>query len=569
MENSPVVLFRWRAAEGWPVELVSRNVTQFGYTPEELLSGAIPFASIIHCEDLERVAAEVKELFRAGVDNFQQEYRIVTKERRVPLGLRPDGDRTGCRRENNPLSGDQSFDITERKQAWSRTCFLRSSASITRVLAYTIQSEQHIHNANDFACKSLGYSVEELRTMSVFDIDPAITIEGIHEISRLLEINGCATHQTTHRRKDGTTFPVEITTNIVEFQGKRYGISFVNDITERKQAEEALRESEEKFRVLAETSPTAIFLYQGEMIIYANPATERLFGYTADEMLRMRFWDWAREDFKEMVRDSGLARQRGEVVPSRYDSSFVTKSGEERWLVVSAGQIEYHGSPAGIASFLDITESKRVEGQLRDSLAEKEVLLKEVHHRVKNNLQIITTLLDLQFENIRDQHSLHALRESQDRIKAMALVHEKLYQSMDLASIDFAEYIEKLALFLFNSYAVDPEQVTLTVDVGHTPMEIDRAIPCGLIINELVSNALKYAFPAGRKGEITIRLRCGDDGRIQLTVADNGIGLPPGLDFRDTETLGLQLVNMLTKQLNGEITLLLKEGAAFTIRFKS
>ncbi len=341
------------------------------------------------------------------------------------------------------------------------------------------------------------------------------------------------------------------------------------EIDGRERAEEALRESEEIFRVLAETSPTAIFLFQGEMIIDANPATERLFGYTRDELLQMRFWDWAHLDFSEMVRNRGLARQRGEAVPCQYESRFVTKDGEDRWLVVSAGLIEYHGRPAGVASFLDITESKRIERQLRDSLAEKELLLKEVHHRVKNNLQIISTLLDLQADNIHDENLLKSLKESQDRIMAMALIHEKLYQSSDLACIDFWEYLESLVGHLLSSYVDDPGRIVMKVDVGDLQMGIDKAIPYGLIINELVSNAMKHAFPNGRRGEITIHFHAEEGGWINLTVADNGIGLPPGLDFRNTGTLGMQLVNMLTKQLHGEISLLNEEGAAFTIRFKS
>jgi PAS domain S-box-containing protein len=341
------------------------------------------------------------------------------------------------------------------------------------------------------------------------------------------------------------------------------------EIDERKHAEKTLRESEEKFRVLAETSPTAIFLYQGDMIIYANPATERLFGYTGDELLRMRFWDWAHEDFKDMVRISGLARLRGETVPSRYESRFVTKGSEDRWLVVSAGLIEYHGRPAGVASFLDITESKRVEGQLRDSLAEKEVLLKEIHHRVKNNLQIISTLLELQADTIHNDILQKSLKDCQDRIKAMALIHEKLYQSSDLVCIDFWEYIESLVGHLLSSYIDNPQRIVMKVDIGDIQMGIDRAIPYGLIINELVSNAIKHAFPNGRSGEIAISLRADDRGVLTLTVADNGVGLPPGLDFRNTETLGLQLVNLLTKQLWGELSLLNKGGATFIISFKS
>jgi two-component sensor histidine kinase/DNA-binding NarL/FixJ family response regulator len=217
----------------------------------------------------------------------------------------------------------------------------------------------------------------------------------------------------------------------------------------------------------------------------------------------------------------------------------------------------------------EIGERKRMEEKIRASLAEKEVLLREVHHRVKNNLQIITTLLDLQFENIDDKQALSAIRVSQERIKSMALVHEKLYQTMDLARIDFAGYIESLTIYLCSSHMTDPEQISLTMEVGDVALVIDKAIPCGLIINELVSNSLTHAFPEGRKGNVTIRFHADDQGVVTLMVADDGVGLPPGMDFRDTKSMGLQLVTMMTKQLQGEISLLNEGGASFTIRFKS
>jgi PAS domain S-box-containing protein len=215
----------------------------------------------------------------------------------------------------------------------------------------------------------------------------------------------------------------------------------------------------------------------------------------------------------------------------------------------------------------EIAERRIAEERVYASLVEKEVLLKEIHHRVKNNLQIISTLLDLQSDSIRDEEAIRSFRESQDRIKAMALIHERLYESPDIASIDFCRYIGDLSVNLFNSYQTDPGRVSLKVDCGDISMGIDRAIPCGLIVNELVSNALKHAFPDGRQGEISIRLHAGDDGMIRLTVSDNGKGLPPGVDFRKTSTLGMQLVNMLARQLGGQLSLESASGTAFTIDF--
>lgn len=340
------------------------------------------------------------------------------------------------------------------------------------------------------------------------------------------------------------------------------------DITERKRAEEKLRESEQKFRVLADTAPTAIVVFQGEYFVYVNPFAVRLFGYSKSELLGMKFWEWAHPECRGMAMERGMARQQGDSVPSQYELRFVKKNGEEGWMIVSAGRIEFEGRPGGIATFVDITEAKRAEEILKIALAEKIVLLKEVHHRVKNNLQIISSLLDLQADSIHDERSRSNLLESQNRVRTMALVHERLYMSKDFTTIDLGEYIRDLAQYLFQSYASNGSQISLRLDAKEMSMDIDRAIPCGLIINELVSNALKHAFPGQRHGEIVIR--CNDDerGRITLVVADTGVGLPAGLDFRDIPSMGLQLVDLLVKQLRGSMNIDSRQnGTEFLIQF--
>jgi len=215
-----------------------------------------------------------------------------------------------------------------------------------------------------------------------------------------------------------------------------------------------------------------------------------------------------------------------------------------------------------------IVEKKRADEKVLSSLAEKTVLLKEVHHRVKNNLQIICSLLDLQSDSIRDEKSRDIFLDSQNRIRSMALVHEKMYQSESFACINFGEYINNLTRYLFSAVANDPDLITLNVDVGDFSLEIDQAIPCGLIVNELVSNSLKHAFPDDRGGEITVRCHAEEDGLITLTVSDNGVGLPPDLDVGTTDTLGVQLVTMLVKQLKGHIEFERDKGTAFTIHFR-
>jgi two-component sensor histidine kinase len=186
---------------------------------------------------------------------------------------------------------------------------------------------------------------------------------------------------------------------------------------------------------------------------------------------------------------------------------------------------------------------------------------------VKNNLQVISSLLNLQAAGVADPHALEQLRESQNRIRSMALIHERLYQSNNLARIDFGEYVRSLVGFLARSYGVPEVRVDVCID--NISLPVNTAIPCGLIVNELVSNALKYAFPGGRAGEVIIRLDLASKRSAIMTVADNGVGLPRDLDFRNTTTLGLQLVNTLTKQLNGEIGLIRDRGTAYSITFPS
>ncbi len=217
----------------------------------------------------------------------------------------------------------------------------------------------------------------------------------------------------------------------------------------------------------------------------------------------------------------------------------------------------------------ELVERERAEEQLRASLGEKQVLLQEIHHRVKNNLQIIASLINLQAGCVEDEGALEVFRESQNRIRSMALIHEQLYQSQDLARIDFADYLRDLSGYLFRAYSADPEHIVLEVAAAAVSLDIDTAIPCGLIVNELVSNALEHAFPDGRAGEIHLVLSSGQDGKVVLLVGDNGVGLPADLDVQETGTLGLQLVHSLVGQLDGTIEVDTRGGTAVKVTFST
>jgi two-component sensor histidine kinase len=200
----------------------------------------------------------------------------------------------------------------------------------------------------------------------------------------------------------------------------------------------------------------------------------------------------------------------------------------------------------------DITHGKRAEQALRASLQEKETLLREIHHRVKNNLAVISSLFYLESTFAKDDYTVQLLQEAQDRVRSMALVHESLYRSGSLAAVNFGEYAQGMLKYLFQTYGVPSGQVSLRTETDEILLNVEIAIPCGLILNELITNCLKHAFPSGRAGEIRFSLRQGTNGRRILRVADNGVGIPPDLDIQKARSLGLRLIRLLTDQLGGE-----------------
>ncbi len=212
---------------------------------------------------------------------------------------------------------------------------------------------------------------------------------------------------------------------------------------------------------------------------------------------------------------------------------------------------------------------QREAAKTESSLQEKELLLREIHHRVKNNLQVISSLLGLQSRYRKDEHAIEMAQESQNRIKVMALIHEKLYRSKDFANVEFNDYIKNLVNDLFASYKVSTSRISLKMDIENISLGIDTAIPTGLIVNELVTNCLKYAFKADKEGEIRISLRLLDGGEKELIVSDNGIGLPDSLDIKKAESLGLRMITNLTERsLHGKVNINKGDGTEFQIIFK-
>ncbi|WP_424357527.1 sensor histidine kinase [Methanocella sp. MCL-LM] len=339
-----------------------------------------------------------------------------------------------------------------------------------------------------------------------------------------------------------------------------------SDITGRKLAEIALKDSEERYRRLISIAQESILTidYDGT-ITFANPFAEKMLGYSADALVKRSIFDFvdgqSKEKFSELLKNSTAEARDEHIVLN-------PKSGEQIYAGVKISPL-YEGTGNGSTLLLlaDITDRIKKQESLNTSLQEKDALLKEIHHRVKNNLQIISSLVNLQSSEISDSKAVSALNETQARIKTMALIHEKMYRSMDLSNIDLAEYIANLTRALFSIYNTAQSRIRLNLDMEKgVKIDIDTAVPCGLIINELVSNCLKHAFPDGREGEIIVEMSKTEK-IVSLTVRDNGVGIPPGLDVRNTETLGMQLVYTLAAQLEGTVTLKSENGTTFIIEY--
>jgi len=346
-------------------------------------------------------------------------------------------------------------------------------------------------------------------------------------------------------------------------------IDLKEEITKRKEVEDVLRKSEKKYRILTETVPDIIFtLDKKGRFTYISSAGENIVGYSIQDFLGHDFTEILAPEYFKSTKDRFKRGLAGEKI-SLYEVEIMHKDGQK--IPVELNMTSLFDKDGNIISRLgvarDITVPKRAQEKIKASLREKEVLLQEIHHRVKNNMQIVISLLRLQSRKVEDKNMQEMFRECQNRIRIMALIHEKLYQSKDFARINFAQYIDGLMVHVFQSYSVDSNLIAMKTDLEEVFFNLNQAIPCGLIVNELLSNSIKHAFPEGKKGEIRIKLHSDKKGVITLVVSDNGIGFPKNIDFRKAQSLGLQMVNDLTNQINGTIELDRKGGTAFKVVF--
>jgi PAS domain S-box-containing protein len=548
-----------------------------GYSERELLK--LTFQDVTHPDDLQSDLTQVQRMLAGEIETYSMEKRYLRKDASVIwIQLTASLVRDSAGAPQYFISVVE--DISGRRQADAQ---LR--ASLTEVSELKAALDEHaivattdpqgkITYVNDKFCAISQFSRDELLGQDHRLINSEFhSKEFIRDLWTTIAHGRVWKGEIRNRAKDGTFYWVD--TTIVPFlseNGKPLQYTAIRaDITERKTAEDRLRKSLLEVNnlksALDEHAIVAITDPRGK-ITYINDKFCAISKYSRDELMGQdhRLIN-AGHHPKEFIRDLWSTIARGLVWKGEIKNR--AKDGTYYWVDTTIVPfLDPVGQPVQyVAIRADITERKRAEDAIRESLHEKETLLKEIHHRVKNNMQLISSLLQLQSGYIRDPVALTAFREGQSRIRSMALIHEKLYQSASLARIDFSEYVRSLVSILMRTYNTRPDAVAVELRIDSISLNLDTAIPFGLILNELISNSLKHAFPDERRGVILVKLGRRTDGGFELLVKDNGVGVPDGFDWTQSKTLGSRLIHILTNQLEGETSIATTEGFEFRLHF--
>jgi PAS domain S-box-containing protein len=524
------------------------------------------FLNIIHPDDREFVNSRIEQILKG--DGFEEfEHRLLIQdgvEKQVIQRCDVDYDEDGSVVK---VFGTVQ-DITRQKEIQNELS-IRSKAIEASMdgVAIVNTDNQYIY-MNEAHASIFGYeSAAELtgeKWSKLYDKEHINILK--KEIFTELEVSGKWRGETVAQRKDGSLFPQEL--SVSKIQGGGF-VCICRDISKRKSVEQKIKENEERWKRLVEENPKAVQVTIDGEILFINEAGIALYdAQSRDEVIGMSVYDFTHPDDLEEVMQRRNKLESGLPVEQINENRIITFAGNERYVEVHSVPITYRGKDAIQTNIYDVTDRKERDQIIEASLKEKEVLLAEVHHRVKNNLAIISGLLELEAINWEGDTAIKkVMDESRLRIHSMAMIHEKLYQTANFTDLRLENYIAELVETISETMKMNGKNISINIDSDDIELNINYAIPCALIINELVTNAFKHAFNGVEKGKLDIKLKKNEE-KISLMVRDNGPGMPEDFDNESTKSLGYVLVRQLTKQLHGKLKMRNDNGAYFEITFR-
>lgn len=551
---------------------VNPKLASIFHYKKEAIENKLGPMDLTHPDDRETVRDNIRRRMTGESKAMEYDFRGITRDNQT-IHVNVYG--TAITYFGKPAIIGTLLDITDTKLALAR---YRASVESFEDLFDSISDAIYIQNkdgkfieVNESAVELNGYSRERL-IGSTPDFLAAPGKTDLEETHGYFEraLNGeVQKFEQWGLRKNGEVFPEEVILSPGTYFGEDVVIAISRDISDQYETEEQMRRNEELFRQLFQNSPVAIVMMdEHQEIRHVNEAFTELFGYSASEAEGI--------DIDQLiVPDEGLenARELSRTIFQGHTSNLtarrVTKDGSFVDVLIYGVPVTVNGNTIAIyGMYIDITDQKRAEEQIKKSLREKEVLLAEIHHRVKNNLAVITGLLELQAYNTESKGARDILKESQMRINSIALIHEKLYQNENLSEISFDVYLKELTDVIVSSLKTEDKNIDLLIEAEEVHLTINEAIPCGLILNELITNAYKHAFPDSDEGNIYVKLYQEGEG-LTLYVRDDGVGLPPDLDLENPTSLGMTLIQTLSRQLSGSHTFRrTEEGTEFEMHFK-